>query len=334
MCPRNSYGGPERSHVANTEITLEQIKKWFTPEFLQKVSYIYACGNNGDPLMARDCLEIFKYFREHCKPNTTLAIHTNGSLRNTEWWVELAKIIGKDGFVVFAIDGWKGEHELYRRGTFWDKIIDNAKAFIGAGGEARADTLVFRHNEQRIYELRDYLLGLGFSQVNLKATQRFYGIDQYPVKNKDDEIEYYLSPAMHEEWNIKMPKPNYVRLYDKNEFDIMLKSAIVDPSCSKGSTLYINTFGKVYPCCWVGSLVENSDTFIADYKERAVRNRLMQSAHDLMADIGMIDLNGSDMLTEISKVDWNGSIGKHWTTDPKFTCVKSCGTNFAEIISK
>jgi sulfatase maturation enzyme AslB (radical SAM superfamily) len=160
MCSRNWYGGAERDFIKNVEITLEQFKQWFPPEFCGQLRNLYACGNLGDPLLAKDCLEIFEYLAEHTTDDCRLAIHTNASLRNTKWWEKLAKVMGTKGVVIFAIDGFEDTHSLYRKHTDWNKIIENAKAYIAAGGRARADSIVFKHNEDRADELKEFLLGL------------------------------------------------------------------------------------------------------------------------------------------------------------------------------
>jgi sulfatase maturation enzyme AslB (radical SAM superfamily) len=335
MCPRNNHGGSERSHIRNTDITIEQFKEWFPVNFLyNNVSFVYACGNNGDPIIAKDCLEIFRYMRENCKPGTGLSIHTNGSLRSKEWWTELAGVLGKDGTVVFAVDGFEGDHELYRRGTSWSKVIENAKAFIQAGGRARADTLIFKHNEGRILELKEYLLGIGFENVNLKPTHRFYGMDKFPVYNRNDTLDYYLEPAEGPLWKKNIPFPNYVRLVDMNEYKKMLQSAKVEPECSKGTTLYINAYGNAYPCCWVGSLVENSNTTVSvnTPEEQVLRDRLAAGAIDMMNDLGHINLNRSNILDELKRADWDSKIKKYFTTHTTLVCAKSCAKNLVEII--
>lgn len=334
MCPRNHYGGTERSHIKNVEITLERFKEWFPADFLHNnVNHVYACGNNGDPAMAQDCLEIFRYIRETCKPNVLLSIQTNGSLRSPDWWRELAKVLGKDGYVVFAIDGWEGEHEIYRRGTFWNKIIENAKAFIEAGGRARSDTLIFKHNQERILELKEFLLGLGFEKVNLKPTARFYGMDKFPVYNRQHETEYFLEPTDDPAWADNLPQPNFVRLVNKEEYKKMLGSAQVDPTCMKGHTLYINAYGRMYPCCWVGSLVENSNIVsVSTVEEQIIRSRLASEAVDMMEDLGHADLHNSNVPAELDRINWGSRINKYFTTDVPLVCAKSCAKNFLDII--
>ena len=63
---------------------------------------MYMCGNLGDPIVARDTLEIFRYFREHNK-DMWLSMNTNAGARDESWWTELANIFGRMGTVIFRI---------------------------------------------------------------------------------------------------------------------------------------------------------------------------------------------------------------------------------------
>ena len=42
---------------------------------------MYMCGNLGDPIVAKDTLEIFKYFREH-NPTMWLSMNTNAGAKS------------------------------------------------------------------------------------------------------------------------------------------------------------------------------------------------------------------------------------------------------------
>ena len=104
MCDRNQNGGQLNPHINLDELTLEDCKKIFEPEFIKQLKTMYMCGNYGDPIVARDTLEIFRYFREH-NPHIWLSMNTNAGARDAEWWKELAKIYGRMGTVIFSVDG-------------------------------------------------------------------------------------------------------------------------------------------------------------------------------------------------------------------------------------
>ena len=76
MCDRNQNGGALNPHIDLSELTLDDCKRIFEPEFIAQLNTIYMCGNLGDPIVARDTLEIFKYFREH-NDKMWLSMNTN-----------------------------------------------------------------------------------------------------------------------------------------------------------------------------------------------------------------------------------------------------------------
>jgi len=331
QCLRNHFGGADREFIQNIEITLEQFKEWFPIEFLKNLKNFYACGSLGDPAIAKDCLEIFEYVRHH-NPTCRLALHTNGSLKTPTWWQKLAKALTPNGTVIFAIDGFKGEHELYRRGTSWDKIIENAKAFIEAGGQARADCLIFKHNEARIEELKTYLLDTGFVEVNLKPTNRFYGDSGFPVQDRFGEHEYVIHPPTNSKWQQKMLNPNITKLVDIINFNSMLENAKITPGCKVKKEIYVDARGYVFPCCWTSSVVA-SDIDLVEPDMRIMRNRLNQSTVDLVTNIGNPSLHGTNVVDALRNSNWSTRLDEHWQGAKSFVCVKNCASNIKDIIN-
>lgn len=184
MCPRHiKQGGEINPILPMTEITLEQFKSWFSPEYLKQMRRIYSCGNYGDPIAAKDTLEIYKYIRE-CNDKVGLVIHTNGSARSTAWWKELATIMNggpdgyRDDYVIFSVDGLWDTNHLYRRNTNFEKIYENMKAYTAAGGKARWDYIVFEHNEHQVEEAKKIADELGFHFFNVKKTTRWHSFDE------------------------------------------------------------------------------------------------------------------------------------------------------------
>lgn len=73
-------------------------------------------------------------------------------MRTTNYWQELGEDILNQplDYVVFSIDGLADTNHIYRRGAVWDKIVENAEAFIKAGGSAHWDMLVYQHNQHQV----------------------------------------------------------------------------------------------------------------------------------------------------------------------------------------
>ena len=330
MCARNWYGGSERAVVKNVEISLEEFKQWFPIEFLQGLDRFNACGNLGDPAIAKDCLEIYEYIRK-CNPTCFLTMQTNGSLRTPKWWGEFAKVIAPVGLVIFGIDGFAGEHELYRKGTVWQKIIDNAKAFIAAGGIARADTIVFKHNQNRIEELKEFLLGIGFESVNIKSTQRFQGMTNFPVRNKNNELEYYLEPTNIKKYSDPVIKINMDRLVHPKVYQELHDQAEIVPECLTNQTVFINAQGDIHPCCQINSPVVNEE-FDGEGSHYIIKSNIASSAQDIVKKLGIINLHGTNIIDAFKNKTWEQDLEHFATKDKKLVCIKSCAKNIRQLV--
>ena len=279
QCGRNINGGETNPYLKNRELDLISIQKIFPEKFIKQLAHIYMCGNYGDPIVAKDTLEAFRYFREVNK-DIRLSMNTNGSARTEDWWKELASILKPNGHVIFSIDGLEDTNHKYRRNTNWDKIISNVEAFINAGGNAHWEFIVFQHNEHQVELARELSVKLGFKYFQVKKTARFFSSASGQIKQgsviidrKGNKIELqmprnpeYLNhglkqldtnvipivtlPTTYEEIKDKLNPELFnspmIESYDKTEIDCKVK---------KEKNLYISAEGLVMPCCWMASTV-------------------------------------------------------------------------------
>ncbi len=176
MCPRYDDKGFETKTLSDSEWTLESFKKAWPVEFIQGIHKLLSCGNFGDPCACREFVDIYEYCRE-VNPGMGLACNTNGSLRNPKWWSRLGAVMRPDqnmgNYCTFSLDGLEDTNHLYRRNTDWKKIMQNAQAFIDAGGIAHWDYIVFEHNEHQVEEARELAKKMGFKNFNVKRTTRW-----------------------------------------------------------------------------------------------------------------------------------------------------------------
>ena len=319
MCARNHNGYGVRPFIKNIEVSLLEFKKWFPPEFLLTLTNFYSSGNYGDPAFATECLEIYKYIRQS-NPHIYLAMHTNGSLRKPEWWGELAKIIGH-GEVTFAVDGFKGKHELYRRNTDFDKVIENIKAYIDAGGTANVNSLVFAHNEDDIDDLRKFLLGIGVNQLQFKNTTRFHSVVNFPVYDNDNKLVYNLNPSKN---NLStQPLENYLN----NKFrQSVIDNAVIKPKCTEANEIFVDCRGNVLPCSYLGSdYVEEQLSELTIIN--ALRNITVVSTKQHLALLGIPNLHKTPITEVLNDTLWT-TIEKLWNGPNKcLTCVNTCSTD-------
>jgi MoaA/NifB/PqqE/SkfB family radical SAM enzyme len=298
MCPRRIHGGILNPLFNLSEITLEQFKEWFPLDFLAQLDRLTMCGNLGDPIIAKDCLNIFEYVRSVNK-NINLSMHTNGSARSTRFWQGIAKAGVR---VVFGIDGLADTHSLYRIDTDYNFIIENAKVFIQAGGLAEWHMLAFEHNEHQIVECKDTAYLLGFNNFSVKHTSRFTE-DKFHVLNESGQTTHILRPTKHS-------KQTVIKIKDALE-----KPAKISCKAKRSYEIYVSAEGVVTPCCWIElSWGIPHWPKIIDYKDQ----------------IGDFPNLNNSTLIEIFNSNYFEKIESTWSNTPLMTCSEQCG-NFDKM---
>ena len=235
MCPRYINNGADLNpNLTETDIRYTDFVKWFNPEFVAQLKKLYACGNYGDPIAAKDTLPIFKYLREH-NSNMALVMHTNASARSPEWFYELGLLMNyerRGDACVFSVDGLDDTNHLYRKNTNFDKILANMKAFREAGGIAQWDYLAFKHNSHQIDTARQLAKEMGFTKFNLKKTSRWSRYDA-------NGLGYHK--VIDKTGNYLLQQPTDESLHNKNA-DTLKKTLGIVPN-------YVSNeeFDKMYP---------------------------------------------------------------------------------------
>ncbi len=249
QCPRNLSGGPVNPALPLTELSIADVRAILPPEFVGQLRKLYACGNYGDPMVAEDTLAVFRYLRDTNRA-MELGMFTNGSGRTAAFWQELARTVS---YVRFSIDGLEDTNHLYRRGTQWARIMDSIAAFIGAGGAAEWDFIVFRHNEHQIDEARNLAEKLGFRRFFLKKTSRFFSAGVTAdklVRDRRGLPQYVLAPPAEEH----LRNEAVTELSRQQSYRSYQSTADIHCKAAAHRRLYVSAEGLVFPCCWTGAL--------------------------------------------------------------------------------
>jgi MoaA/NifB/PqqE/SkfB family radical SAM enzyme len=291
MCPRRINGGLLNPLIALNEITLEQFKEWFPVTFIQQLDSLFMCGNLGDPIIAQDCLKIFQYLRE-TNATMRLSINTNGSARGWQFWKKLAEL---KVHVRFGIDGLIDTHSLYRIDTDWIKILDNAKYFIGSGGEATWDMLVFKHNEHQVEICREMSELLGFKHFQVKHTSRFKDGKLNVLDESGKTVNILYPTELSKGFTSKV---------------INVVPAKIQCKASKYKQIYVSADGTVNPCCWLDFSwqLPNQD------------NRI-----NYMDVVGVFPNLNTQSMSDIFNSGYFKQIEETWAVKPLIECSKQCG---------
>lgn len=258
----------------NHHTTLDDIKNKIGDRVLKNLHIFRSCGNVGDGTMNPECEQIFEYVKS-VNPTADLCINTNGGARNTDFYRELAKIGVK---VVFSIDGLEDTNHLYRRNVKWNKVIDNAEAFVKAGGRAEWDFLVFKHNQHQVETAEMLSKQLGFAVFNKKTTTRWNDFDKdgnWLQRNKINIDGYELE------------KPEDKIIQDvNNKKDVKVQKVKTNKICchsfsNKNVEIFLHANGNVSPCCWLGDLkIHESKNIIKDYASVNIHHTPLQQILD------------------------------------------------------
>ncbi len=330
MCDRNENGGVDNKHITNAELSLDDCKKIFLPEFIKQLDVMYMCGNLGDPIVANDTLEVFKYFREH-NPNIWLSMNTNGGAKYTAWWTELAKVMGNKGTVIFSVDGLQDTNHLYRQNVNWSKVENSMKSFIAAGGRARWDYIIFEHNQHQVEEAEQRANSWGCEKFIKKKTGRFFstashvGKDAHQAQNRKGQdtiilkkpLEQFQNKAISKEGQLIKEYGSMLEYYNKCEIDCKVK---------KEGNIFITAEGLLMPCCWTAGrmykwwLDDPKVEQIWDFIDRAGSTEGIDIINNSLKNV----INNNMLLSDIEQ-SWSlpslaeGKLG---------VCANKCGTGF------
>jgi len=246
MCMRNYRGMDYNSGYPDTELSLQDIQHICQPAFLKQLTRgISFNGNLGDFGAAKDGLEIVEWLVSHRVP---VHINTNGSVRSPEWWAKFALPGVSIGWALDGID--PATHALYRQDTDWNRVIENARAFISAGGYAIWRFIPFDHNRDQESAARLLAEGWGFRQFeNIHE-----GRDQGPVFDRRGELSHWLGPK--QDWPIDSRRmvEDHVTWFDAKTVKPVKDTPVLNMICQhkRQEELYIAADGTVYPCCFLG----------------------------------------------------------------------------------
>lgn len=320
QCPRNIDGGARNPNMPLAQLYLSDIERIFPDPEFPRLERIQVCGNYGDAVMARDFLEIAAYLKG-LYPDITLSLATNAGLRPTHWWARLADHVDH---CTFGIDGLADTHGVYRRGTDFDAVIANARAYIAAGGRAEWAYLVFKHNQHQVDAAYGMSRELGFESFSAKATSRFYRdgrkATSTPIRDADGTVVDQLEATDRARLaNAALDRLDAMLLDDDAAFADYIANTPIDCKAITRKKLYISGEGHVFPCCWLGNIYAADRPWQETQIGRAVeRAGGLQALDAKQHGIGAI-LAG-DFFQRIVPQGWAPGAAR------LETCSKMCGT--------
>ena len=220
-------------------LELSTLKKAFT-EF-ESVTGLDFCGTVDDPFMHPQFNDILQLALDSGIKN--IFIHTNGSIRETDYWRESARILKQFDMhnLKFSVDGLRDTNHLYRQRTNFDKIMENAQAFIDEGGTAGWQYLVFPWNKHQVEEASELSKQMGFKTF-------IHRIDRSIVREKDWGIDDIMQikkenrPAkLNEQFDMQGLFDRFQQ-FENNEIDCYFQNE---------QMYFIDFNARLWPCCFI-----------------------------------------------------------------------------------
>lgn len=255
-CPRQEH--PDS--LVQTELKLDFFKRNFTPNFIREhVEKITLCGDDGDPIYARELIDVIQYFKS-IKP-VKFVIVTNGSYQKPQWWTRLGHTLTDIDHVHVSLDGWdQHSNEQYRINSHWDSIMAGVQRLRRISNVYLTwDMIVFKFNEHKIDHMQSLAKQHGFDEIQITRSTKFgANYDTYP---NDDPLQPSDDNVAKGARFIRDIRNISGRMVSDVGLDTNLKLyntvptfGDIKPMCYIGNKgLYINARGLLFPCCWVAN---------------------------------------------------------------------------------
>lgn len=281
-CPRCTR--QEVPHgLINTDLSIDWFEKNFF-ELLPHAKKLTFCGDDGDPIYARNFLTIIKSIK-NINPAVQIVIVTNGSYKTPDWWEELSLSLSSADHIHFSLDGWdQNSNEIYRVNSDWHSTmqgissIDRKESSVFLTWAA----IAFRFNEGKIDHMRQLAQDLKFDYFQLTHSTKFGS--NYSAYPKDDPLEPSNKFVARGRFSRNIENISQRQWHDScvDTFSVRYKNhkpiGDIRPLCAVGNKgLYINSQGTFYPCCWTGLRYQHNDN-IFNYVQQ--KNKTMAEILD------------------------------------------------------
>jgi len=241
---------------------LATFKKAFPLDELKNVMEFKFCGTWGDPVMCKELYEMIEYIIT--MRDSRVVIHTNGSIRDEEWWWNLGILCGKRLKVFFDIDGINQQmHEKYRRFTNLQKVLNNMKTLAQTEAQTNSQTILFKHNQDYQEEIRSLAKEYGSTKHSFVISDRF-DYEKSVIDNK----RYFVDENGNEDYLEKADAEALPTAAVTGRDNIrVLEEKIICRWAMPRNEIVVNPDGQILPCCYHANSHYRSRTDKTHYTE-------------------------------------------------------------------
>lgn len=340
QCPRNINGGRINPYMPLVHLGHDVINRAFDADLCQRLRQVFFCGSYGDPIMHPDFLQILRDFRKK-NPTLWLYFHTNGGVHDTDYWREVARIMAGYGQIDFGIDGLEDTLSVYRRNVQYDKVIENARAFIQAGGRAQWNFIVFEHNEHQLAQAKIVAQDLGFFNFLPRRTGRFFHhgreqeLDAWPIQDRKGEVVAWLRPPQDPGWR----NPSVQRLpllrQQTGSLDHYFATTTIRCDALLGRKVAISAEGLVMPCNFF-----THNLYDARFREDQLPGANTRHStttgnqvREFLESYGLdtLNINHYNLETIFANPMWQDLVASWQGPNRLFECAMTCGEQFTKV---
>ena len=262
-CPRCTRAEMPET-LLNRQLTLEFFRTQIGESQIKKMRKISFCGDDGDPIYAKEFLQIVEWIKL-INPKIQLLIITNGSYKKTEWWEQLATHLNEHDEIHWSLDGWDQEsNSKYRVNCDWNSIIDGIVSFRKYNKITYTviATIAFRFNESGLDRIVKLAYDYNFDCWQLTKSTKFGS--KYPTAYGNDDLLEPLDKTLVASGFRFEREQNYITAKQRPGADLKqifwerakkLQNSKEYPAlCYIGNKgVFLKATGEFYPCCWVAN---------------------------------------------------------------------------------
>lgn len=238
QCPRFDVHYRLKPGLNKDSLSIDLVESKIDKSIFENCRIVLHSGTTGEPTMNPEIFPIIDYYQK-CNPNIITVLHTNGDTHDPDWWYKFGlQMKNTTHEIQFGIDGLSDTHALYRVNTKYERILENAKAFIKSGGTACWQYIIFKHNQHQVLEAREVAQKIGFQRFKPLVSNRFLGRDTHKVTHKGKT--WILEPTT------AYPQPG------NTDVDIKSKKNCISCGSLNNKEVYIYPDGTVWPCYFLG----------------------------------------------------------------------------------
>jgi len=259
-CPRCTRAEVPET-LLNRNLDLQFFKDQIGEEWVKKIKKITFCGDDGDPIYAKQFINIVAWLKK-VNPSLNILIITNGSYKLFEWWYSLANVLNEHDEIHWSLDGWDQEsNSRYRVNCDWPSIITGIDTFTKYNTSTYTviATIAFRFNELYLNDILQLALDKNIDCWQLTKSTKFGS--KYPDAYGSDDLLEPKDPGLiasghrfEREQHLLSNKTrpgNQLKEMFWNRAVELNNSTDYPALCSIGNKgVFLKSTGEFYPCCW------------------------------------------------------------------------------------